>query len=110
SLTINDVSSFLAFKRTKDLVGARYKDETWFQLFNEEQLARVKKARPDLLITVDRYPSILMINKDKADVVSPSQAIKIVKGGGVKLILNQLFGLSYIMFYLMVSPLLCCFG
>lgn len=81
SLTINDVSSFLAFKRTKNLVGARYKDETWFQLANEEQLARVKKARPDLLITVDRYPSILMINKDKADVVSPSQAIKIVKEG-----------------------------
>ena len=84
NITINDVNSFLLFKRNKDLAGAKFKDETWFQLSNEEQLARVKKAKPSLNITVDKYPCILMLNKDKASVVSPSQAIKIVKGGGIK--------------------------
>ena len=84
NITINDVNSFLLFKRNKDLAGAKFKDETWFQLSNEEQLARVKKAKPSLNIMVDKYPCILMLNKDKANVVSPSQAIKIVKGGGIK--------------------------
>ncbi|OQR18859.1 hypothetical protein [Ligilactobacillus salivarius] len=82
NITINDVNSFLLFKRNKDLAGAKFKDETWFQLSNEEQLARVKKAKPNLNIKVDRYPCILMINKNKAKVISPSQAIKIVKEGG----------------------------